>query len=56
MFYGKSSIKEMGTRAGRAVLQLHLALKLIQRGPVRLSVRMLQRWPAVHWVLLLGTV
>ena len=56
MFYGKSSVKQTGPRAGRAVLQLHPALRLLHRGPVRLSTRMPQRRPTVHWVLLLGTV
>ena len=29
IFYGKSPIKQTGPQAGRAVLQLHLALDLI---------------------------
>ena len=56
MLYGKSSINQAGLQAGRAVLQLHLALDLIHRGPIRSSVQILQRRPAVHRVLLLGPV
>ena len=52
-FYDKS-LKQTGTRAGQAVLWLHLALDLLHYGPVRASVRMLQRRPEVHRVLLLG--
>ena len=38
MIYGKFSVKQTGMRAIQAVLQLHLALDLLHRGPVRLSV------------------
>ena len=54
MFYSKWSIKQTGPRAGQAVLQLHLALELLHRGPVRASVQITQFRPPVHWVLLLG--
>ena len=56
MLYSKSLIKQTGLQAGRAVLQLHLALDLLHSGPIRKSVRMLQRRPTVYWVLLLGPV
>ena len=39
-FYGKS-IKPTGTRDGQAVLQLHLALNLLNHGPIIVCVRML---------------
>ena len=54
MFYGKSYAKQTDPQAGRAVLQLHPALDLLHRGPVRSSVQMLQLWPEVQRVLLLG--
>ena len=38
------------------MLHLHPSLDLLHRGPVRLGVQILQRRPAVHWVLLLGPV
>ena len=56
MFYNKSPNKQMGQRAGRAVLQLIPALDLFHRRPVRTIVQMPQRRPTVHWVLLLGLV
>ena len=51
--YGKLP-KQTGPRAGRAVLQLHLALDLLHHGPVRSRVRMPQRRTAVYGVLLMG--
>ena len=42
MIYGKLSVKQMGLRAVRAVLQLHPAINLLHRGPVCKSVQMLQ--------------
>ena len=56
MFYDNSSIKQMGPQSGRSVLQLHPALNLLHRGPVRSSMQVLKRRPTVHWVLLLGPV
>ena len=56
MFYGKLSVQQMDPQAGQAVLKLQLALKLLHHRPVRSSVRIPQRQPAVHWVLLLGPV
>ena len=56
MFYGKLSVKQTGLQAGGAVLQLHLALNLIHRGPARSSVQVMQRRTAVHFVLLLRPV
>ena len=38
MFYVKLPIKQTGPRAGRVVLQLHLALDLLHRSPVCKSV------------------
>ena len=56
MFYGKSSVKQTGPQAGRAVLQLRRVLDLLHFVPVRVSVQIPQCWTAVNWVLLLGTV
>ena len=56
MFYGKSSVCQMGLRDGRAVLQLHPSLDLLHHKPVRQGVRVLERRPTVHGVLLLGAV
>ena len=56
MFYGKSSVKQMGLQDGQAVLQFHPELNLLHRGTVRASMKMPQRRPAVHWVILLGPV
>ena len=56
MFYSKFSVYQTGPRAGGAVMKLHPALHLIHCGPIRTSVRMPQRRPEGHWVLLLGPV
>ena len=56
MFLGKFPIMHTGPRAGRVVLQLHLALNVLHRGPFCASVQMPQRRTTVHWVLLLGPV
>ena len=54
-FYGESP-QQTGLRDGRVVLQLHSALDLLYHGPVCEGVRVLERRPAVHGVLLLGEV
>ena len=48
------SSKPTGRRYGRAVLQLHLALDLLHHRPISVGVQMMERWEAVHWVLLMG--
>ena len=53
MFYSKL-LKPTVPRDGRVVLQLHPELDLLHHGPVSASVRILQRWTAVHRVLLMG--
>ena len=52
MFYSKL-LKQTGLRDGQVVLQLQRALNQLHHGLVHASVRMPQRWTAVHWVLLL---
>ena len=37
-------------------MHLHLVLDLIHQGPVRQGMRVLERRPTVHWVLLLGVL
>ena len=54
-FCGESP-KPTGPRYGRAVLQLHPALDLLHHGPDRNGLRVLDRWTAVHEVLMLGEV
>ena len=56
MLHIKFTIKHTDLQFHQAVLQLHLALDLLHRGPVRLSVQVPKRRPTVHWVLLLGPV
>ena len=54
--YGKLSVYQTGPRAGQEVLQLHPSLDMIHNGPVLQSVQVPERRPAVHGVLLLGSV